>query len=299
MAVLTAKGISRVALEMLTRSLVLVPTVTAVPGNEFIGPNGGTITVRVPQPGVARKQASAGAALTADDVTEVPVDVSLSHVYHLKNITDQELSYNLEDFARQVSRVQVAAVATGAEDELLTLMNGLAAEGAPYQFALTADDEDTKSVLLAAREALSKAKAPMSDRYLAVSPEIASRLLHLLTPVNEAGSSDALRDAIIGRIYGFNVVEAVGMDAGEAVAYHRSGFAFANRAPAQPKGATSSSVSQQGPFALRQIFQYDAGHAQDQSLVSTFAGAAAVYEDGTGTNGTDNKRFVKLDTSAT
>jgi hypothetical protein len=41
-----------------------------------------------------------------------------------------------------------------------------------------------------------------------------------------------------------------------------------------------------GPFTLRQVFQYDAGHAQDQSLLSTFAGAAAVYEDGTGSNGT-------------
>src|SRR5690242_17471439 len=98
MSVLTAQGISRVAIALLQRQLVLPATVTNVPGSEFMGPNGGTITVRVPQPGSSRTQASPGAALTADDVNEIPVDVSLSHVYNLKNLTDQEASYNLEDF---------------------------------------------------------------------------------------------------------------------------------------------------------------------------------------------------------
>jgi hypothetical protein len=59
-----------------------------------------------------------------------------------------------------------------------------------------------------------------------------------------------------------------------------------------------SAVTTVGSFSIRQVFQYDAGHAQDQSLLSTFAGAAAVYEDGTGANGTDNERFVKIDTAA-
>jgi hypothetical protein len=298
MSVLTAKGISRVAIELLSRSLVLPSTVTMVPGSEFMGPNGGTITVRVPQPSSSREQASAGSALTADDVSEIPVDVSLSHVYHLKNISDQELSYNLEDFARQVTKPQMLAVAEGAEDKLATVMNDLPQESG-YGFAATQDDDDTKAIILKARKFLTDAKCPLSDRYLAVSTDVANRLLHLLTPVNEAGDNAALRDARIGRIYGFDVIESVALEANSAVAYHKSGFVMANRAPAQPRGATSSAVASSGPFSLRQIFQYDAGHAQDQSLISTFAGAAAVYEDGTGTNGTDNERFVKLHIKAT
>lgn len=299
MAVLTAKGLSAVALELLQRSLVLPKTVTNVPGTEFSGSNGDTITIRVPQPGASRKQATAGAALTADDVTEIPVDVKLAHVYHLKRISDQELSYSLEDFARQVTRVQVGAVATGAEDEIIAAMNVAAAEGVGYQFAKVASDADTKKVVLAAREFLGTMNAPAGDRYLAVAPDIATRLLTLLTPVNDLTTSDALREAIIGRIYGFTVVEVNGLTAGTALAYHKSGFAFANRAPAQPKGASSSAVASNGGVALRQVFQYDASTAQDQSLVSTFAGAAAVYEDGTGINGTLNKRFVKLRTLTT
>lgn len=304
MAVLTAKGISSVALELLARQLVLPATMTMVPGSEFVGPNGGTITIRVPQPGSARTE-SPGSALTAADVTEIPVDVALGHVYHLKNITDTELSLNLEDFARQVTRVQVEAVARGAEDKIVNLMNGLAAE-AGYQFDVspTDEDEDTKAVILKARKFLGDNGAPMSDRFLAVSSGIANRLLHLLTPVSGGGldasyAQAALQDAILGRLYGFTVVECVGLTDGTAIAYHRSGFAFANRAPATPRGATSSSVSTAGPMSLRQVFQYDASKAQDQSLLSTFAGAAAVYEDGTGSDGSLNKRFVKIDSSAT
>lgn len=305
MAVLTAKSISNLALDLLTRKLVLPRTVLMVPGNEYVGPNGGTITLRVPQPSAARTQASAGAALTADDVSEIPVDVSLSHVYHLKNITDQELTYSLEDFGRQITLPQTEAVAAGAEQKLIDVMNALAVESSPtYEFDISAPtdgiDAETRRVLLAAREYLSVANAPATDRWLACSPDIMSRILRLLTPTTGMADfvSGELRDAIVGRIYGFNVVEVPGLDAGEAVAYHKSAFAMALRTPENPRGATEAFTTSAQGISVRQIFQYDATKAQDQSLVSTFAGATAVYEDGTGTNGTANSRFVKLKLSA-
>jgi hypothetical protein len=195
------------------------------------------------------------------------------------------------------------SVADACEDKIANVMNSLAQESG-YGFAATQDDADTKDILLKARKFLTDAKAPLSDRYLAVSTDVANRLLHMLTPVSGGGldaayASAALQEATLGRIFGFTVVESVALEANSAVAYHRSGFVFANRAPAQPRGATSSSISKVGPYAIRQVFQYDASKAQDQSLLSSFAGAAAVYEDGTGSNGTDNERFVKLHIKAT
>lgn len=300
MAVLTAKGISGVALELLSRQLVLPRTVTMAPPGDFTGPNGGTITVRVPQPSASRTQGSPGAALTADDVSEIPVDLTLSHVYHLKNVTDQEMSYSIEDFARQVTRPQVEAVAIGAENLLTTVMNGLAVEGDEYTFDTSSptggEEAETRRVLLAARKFLSDAHAPVTDRWLACGTSIYNRILRLITPtsIGEGDFGDALRAAMVGRMYGFNVVESSGLDATEAVAYHKSGFVMVVKAPVSPRGATESfAVANQG-IALRQVFQYAAATAQDQSLISTLAGAAAVYEDGTGTNGTTNQRFVKL-----
>lgn len=293
MAVLTAQGISNVAIELLVRRLALPRTVTMVPGSDFKGGNGDTVTIRVPQPSAARTQASPGSSLTADDVSEVGVDVTLAHKYHLKNISDQELSYNLEDFARQITRPQVEAVALGIEDSLAAVMNALGATDASINWDATSTQADDLDTILRARKFLNDADAPMEDRYLAVSTDIAMRLLKhdIIARADASGSQDALRNAVLGRIFGFNVVESAALDAGEACAYHKSAFVLATFPPANPKGATSSSAAQAQGLALRQVFQYNPGIASDQSLVSAFVGAAAVYED---ESGTDEARFVKI-----
>lgn len=290
MAVLTAKGISALAVELLVRRLVLVMTVARVPGEEYTGPNGGTVTVRVPQPSTARKQASKGATITYDDVSEVPVDVALSHLYHAKLVSDQELTYELVDFGRQVTRVQVDAVAAGAEAELATAMNGLTSD-----LEIAADGSNIDEVILEAREQLGRNDVPLDDRYMAVSPEVATFVLSLegVSRVDASGSNSALRDAIIGRYRGFTFVESSGLTAGQAVAYHRSGFVFANRLPVTPRGATSSATHQAGGIGLRQIFQYVPDKLSDASVVSTFGGAAVVTETGDA-----RKRAVKITTAA-
>lgn len=292
MAQLTAQGISRVAIELLVRKLSLPRTVTMVPGDEFRGRNGDTITVAVPQPTAGRKQSAPSATLTADDLSEVGVDVTMSHLYHLKNLSDQEVDFDLEDFARQITRPQAEAVAIKAEDELATVMNDLSAH-ATIEWDATESEAEDKATILNARQFLGDNFAPVEDRWLACAPDIISRLLKYdwLVRVDASGSSDALRNAVIGRVYGFNVVESPALEAGSAVAYHKSAFVFATKAPSKPRGAaSSSSLSAQG-IALRQVFQYNAGTATDQSLISTYAGAAAVYEDA---SGTDEARFVKI-----
>lgn len=298
MAVLTAQGIANVAVPLLSRSLVLPRTVTMVPAAGFTGPNGETITVRVRQPRSAREQSTPGAAITYDDQTEIPVDVTLSHLYDAYHVTDEDMSLNIENFASQITAPQVASVAEGAEDKLYTAMNGLSADAS---FDLSATAADTKDKLQTARETLSSNKIPASERFLAVAPDILTRLLNVdefvRADATGDGQSSAIRDAIMGRIYGFTVLEAVGLTSGTAVAYHRSGFVFASKKPADPRGANDTAAVSREGINIRQIFQYDPDVLSDASVLSTFAGAAPVYEDGTGTNGTDNDRFYKLDTA--
>jgi hypothetical protein len=179
-------------------------------------------------------------------------------------------------------------------------MNDLGASGS---FAASASDDDTRTVILAAREAITRNLAPFDNRYLAVSPEITSRMLLVpeFVKVNESGSTDALRNAIIGRIYGFTVVESAALDAGTAIAYHQSGFVFANRTPIAPRGAFDSAVATQGGIGMRQIFQYDPDILSDRSVVSTFAGASAVKDDlsgGSESTPSDELRFYKIDSAA-
>lgn len=286
MAVLTSTGVATTAVGLLSRSIVLPNTVTRVTRDDFPAGNGATVTLRVPSPGSARTQASAGATITYDDVTETGVNVTLSHLYNAKRVTDQELTYSLVDFGTQITSVQVDAVARGAEDLLAAVMNGLSSEDT---FAASASDADTIATLLGARQALGAANVPAGDRFLAVSPDIATRLLSLegLRDASQAGDSGALRQATIGQLFGFTVVESNALTAGTAVAYHRTSFAFANVLPATPRGATDTATASFGGVALRHIFQYQPDILSDASVVSTFAGAALV----------DGARVVKLTTA--
>ncbi|EFC78949.1 phage capsid protein [Parafrankia sp. EUN1f] len=287
MAVLTAQGISEVAIELLTRTLVLPRTVTTIPGEEFSGSNGDTITVRVPQPGTAREQITAGAAITYDTVNEIPVPVQVRHLYHAKRITDQEATLQLEDFARQVTRVQVAAVATGAEQLLADEMNDLPID------VNGVDEGDVDAAVLEARTALGRANAPTGDRWGACSPEFAEVILRQdsFSRADAAGDMTALREAIIGRWRGFTWVESNGLEVGTAVLYHQSGFVFANRSPVAPRGARESASVTSGGVSMRQIFHYDSSILSDASVLSTFAGASVIAENQAGT---DIRRAYKL-----
>lgn len=279
MAVLTAKKISKLAVAMLTRKLVLARTVSMIPGAEFSGDNGDTVTIRVPQPSASREQSTPGADITFDDVDEVPVDVSVSHLYHAKLISDEQATLELEDFGRQVLRVQIEAVARGAENKVAAAINALTASP-QLEFAATASEADTVSVILGAREQLGDDDVPADDRFLAVSSSIATRLLlcDKFTDVDRSGMPQTLRDAVLGRLYGFTVVESPGLTTDTAAAYHRSGLAMANRVPVAPRGAADSATATEADFGLRTILDYIPTKLSEASIVSTFAGCAAVAD---------------------
>lgn len=285
MAVLTSQGVATTAVGLLSRSIVLPNTVTRVTRDDYPAGNGAAITLRVPAAGSARTQASAGATITYDDVTETGVTLTLSHLYHAKRVTDQELTYSLVDFGAQITAVQVDAVARGAEDLIAAAMNGLTAEQT-YSAAATDDEAEVMRVLLNARQALGEANVPAGDRFLAVSPGFATLMLNMkgLRDSSQAGDSGALRNATIGQVLGFTVVESNALTAGTAVAYHRNAFAFANILPATPRGANDSATASFGGVALRHIFQYQPDILSDASVVSTFAGASLV----------DGGRVVKI-----
>lgn len=289
MAALTAQRISSLAVALLIRKLVLPRTVSMIPGAEFTGSNGDTITVRVRQPRASREQTAPGDLLVADEVDEVPVQVSLAHLYNLHNLTDQEATLVLEDFGQQVTLPQVESVAIGAENKVAAAMNAL-----PADIELADDGTDIEDALIECSERLDENDVPADNRWCAVSPRVASLCLgnDNFVRADASGSDQTLRKAVIGELYGFTFVKTNGLTRGHAVAYHSSGFAFATRPPQNPRGATDSAVVNQQGIALRHVFQYDASRARDQSLVSTFGGASAVYDD---ESGLDNRRFVKLE----
>lgn len=285
-----AGPIANIAAPLLARSLVLPMTVARVSREDFSGESGDTVQVRVPQPKASREQAPGGGSLTADATIEVSTGVQVRHLYSLENLDEYQLNLQAQPFAQRVTALQIEAVARGAENKIATVINNLTAD---IEFALTATAADTKATVIAAREALSEADCPAEGRFLACSPSIISRLLNVdeFVRADASGSDSALRNAVVGRIYGLTVVESNGLTEDEAVAYHRSGFVFANFAPANPQGAISSAQATSQDIALRSLFQYNPASAVEQALVSTFAGAAAVLD---GPDESTTPRYVKL-----
>lgn len=294
MSLLTSAPISQLAVELLRRSLVLTATVARVPAPEYSGPSGGTVTLRVPQPRTANVQATPGSQITFSDVDETPVDVTVRHFYDGTRVTDEDLSLTLQNFGAQILRPQVAAVAEAAEDEIAAAMNGLTADGSIEWAAAASPDADTATVL-AIREQLSVSGVPAGNRYVAISPDIATRLLSVpqFVKADERGSTTALEEAIVGRVFGLTIVESSALDAGTAVAYHSSGFAFGSMPPASPPGGVDSSTANEGGVSLRQILAFDPTRLATASVVSVFAGASVVPENAAGTTIT---RAIKVGT---
>lgn len=294
MAFVTAGRVSRVAVNLLTRSLVLPMTVTRVPGSEFGGDNGDTVTVRIRAPRTANTQSTAGDSISYSDISETSVDVTLAHLYDATKIADEALSLEVVDFASQVTEPQAKSVATGGEDQIADIFN---TELATPDITLASEDGDgLEDAILEARRTLGRNNVPAGDRWLAVNPEAAEYLLSKdkFTRVDASGNSTALRDAIIGRLYGFTIVETSAIDAldasngdAAAVAYHSSAFVWANRAPVNPRGANDSASATEGGVSLRQVFDFDPDILSDRSVLSTFAGAKE----------TESDRFVTIGSS--
>jgi hypothetical protein len=285
MSFLTAERISALVVELLARSIVLPGTVNRVPGTDYTG-SGGSTKVRIPQPRSAREQLLPGDPITYAAIDELSIDVVLSHWYDAVLISDEALTLEIVEFGKQVLTPMISAVVEAGEDQLAGAMNALAADAS---FALAESEADTKDVLLAARETLTKNKNPAGGRFLAVSPEIATRLLSVpeFVKVDESGSVSALRDATIGRIYGMTVFESNALTAGTALSYHRMGFAFATLAPAIPRGAGFAAAEMKDGIAIRTVMDFDPGVLSDVLAISTFGGASLV----------DALRVHKMDTA--
>ncbi|MFW6079067.1 MAG: P22 phage major capsid protein family protein [Gemmatimonadota bacterium] len=285
MAFLTAGQISRLAVAILSRRLVLPMTVSRVPGEEFRGDNGDTVTIRVPEARTAQIQSTPGDSITPQAINEDSADVTVVQLFDAASITDHDLSLGIRDFGRQVLRPQADAVARGCEDQLADTINDLAADAS---FAASADEQDTKDQILFARETLTDADVPPDGRFFGVSPQIATRVIAHpdFSRVNTSGSTRTLRRGEIGELYGFRFVESNGFTGGEAAAYHESAFGFATFPTEDQEAVESSVVTEQG-LSIRWLRQWNPSRLQQESVLTAFAGAGVV----------DLDRVVKFDTS--
>ena len=241
-----------------------------------------------PAVGAARTQSSAGATITYDDV--VGVQRQPDAVAPLPREARHRPGADLQPrrLRRAGHRVQVDAVARGAEDLLAAAMNGLSSEVA---FATTATEADTLAKLLVRpRQRLSAANVPAGDRYLAVSPDIATRLLSLAGPAR-TWTAPATTARCVRRPSATSSASPSWSPTPSPPAPRWPTTAPRSPSPTScppPRVARRTRATATfGGVGLRHIFQYQPDILSDASVVSTFAGAALV----------DGARVVKMTTT--
>ncbi|MFF4245231.1 hypothetical protein ACFYY2_12240 [Streptomyces sp. NPDC001822] len=137
-----------------------------------------------------------------------------------------------------------------------------------------------RTALVDARLALNLAQVPVSERFLIAGPEVEAILLKdpEFVAVDYSGDTNALRRAVIGRIYGFDIVIHNSF-ALEMYLFHKSALLMVSACPAIPMGAVTGSVQDVNGVATRLLVDYDYAKKADTLGLDTMYGLATVKED--------------------
>ncbi|WP_136314320.1 P22 phage major capsid protein family protein [Actinomyces procaprae] len=262
---------------------------------EFVAGRGQTVNVKGPiSAGTANiytpTNRQARDEITFNDLTQTWIPVKLENqIYNAVRLPDDWATFTLSSLEQEVLIPQAESVVDQLADPLLEEMRAIKAPtasgtgadvtynaGTALKFA--ADGTDALKVIARLRKVLNDRKVPTQGRTLAVGSAIAALLLtnETLVQAHSAGTTETLRQATIGTIYGFTIVEEAALPEDFAIAYNRDAFAFVTRPSRKPEGAAYGATVAKDGFSLRHIMHYNPLQLEDQSIVDTFFGAATL-----------------------
>lgn len=284
---ITPSVIASRALATLYNTIVLAGLVHRDYDQAFSGKVGDTITVRTPATFTV-DEFDRGDGIQLQNITEGSFPVALDTILDVSfPVTAEELSLELDDFSNRVLNPAMEAIAQDVDGRLAELLvdtaeNSGAGGGGTVSGATTPND-----AWRLARAKMGRAKLPFDGRYAVLSPEAVSDALSddLLVTANQSGSTDALRDASLGRIFGFENYESQVFgygpgDKGQAdgVAFHRDSVALVSRTLEKPMGVADGQFSVQSykSLGLRVVRDYDITKKQDIVSIDFLMGIKAI-----------------------
>lgn len=286
---ITPTLIARTALATLHHSLVFAGLVWRDFDADFAGKQGDTITIRKPATFTA-EEFDRAEGITLQEIKENSTTVELDTIANVSvPVTDEEMTLEINDFRTQVLDGMVVAIAEKIDGDLAELAVDTAnGEGGGGVASGTSDPVDAYRTSLAK---LGRAKLPLTDRYAVISPEAQADILgeDKLVKVNEAGTSNALRNAVVGDLLGFvNYVTGVlGAGAGnkgeaDGVAFHKQALALVVRPLNTPKGLADSQVARENfnGLSMRVVYAYNNTYKQDEVSVDVLYGKKALRPEG-------------------
>lgn len=271
------------ALASLEKKTILPMAFTKIDGTNFKGARDDTLTV-FRTPGVTRARdyewRTRLAPIVLDRITRSETTLTMKdHIYNAIPITDEELTLDITNFNQEVLDPQMTAVAERAEGKV---WKALRDDNAFKRTDLEVDgSKRVLDQLLNVKAVLDAQGTPKSNRKLIVGSEMARWILLSddLLKYDPSQATTAFRQATLGRIADFDIIEFHGIEGNEFYAVHQTAIVFANMAPASPEGATYSHRQSYKGWALRVLKDYDPNFLRDRSIVSMFGGTAAVKDE--------------------
>ncbi|MFJ7202972.1 P22 phage major capsid protein family protein [Streptomyces sp. NPDC098789] len=270
------------AIELLFHQSVLGETVHRDAEKGFTGGKGDSVRVRIPKRRTAK---NFNGTTEFVDVNEGAVQVKLSdEPTDATKLTTREATLDVTSFAKQVLLPQTEAVARYTEKNLATLMNkatdAVKTDAANQVIDPAAEPGKAGHVVKAltwAASEFTRREINPRFRFVAVGPDVQRLLLDTphLQKVNEAGDSEGLRNAILGNLFGFDVVVSPHING--MVAYHRDAMALAVRVPEPSMGTRSyASVHPGDRYGLRITHSYDPNTKAEISTVDSLCGSSVL-----------------------
>ncbi|MFI6108640.1 P22 phage major capsid protein family protein [Streptomyces sp. NPDC051310] len=265
--------VAKAAAGLLKAELVLGRLVFRDAEADFVGGVGDTVRVRVPKVIDAQPFTGSTSAVTTA-LNEQTVQVELStHAMNGVELSAKDVTLNVENFTAQVLNPQVAGVAKLVEKTIAGTIQPVINAG-----TLTFDPANPRDSITEAGEILDTREVDAKSRVLVVSPAIKRALLMdpNLSNVDSAGSPSALRDAIVGRLHGFDVYMTPYLTG--AIAMSKEAFAAAIKAPAKPESVTGASATDENGqgYAMTWFMGFDVETRQERSICEAFVGATVL-----------------------
>jgi hypothetical protein len=266
-----------VAAKLANEDAVLSALVSRNFQNDLLGggKGGAPVAIKMPTTLIARERGidDVTSTIVLDEIAESTRTVNLDrvHDYSAVGLSEADLTLNLTDFAGQVLQPQAAAIVDSLEHKLSTRLLGIEISDA---IGVAFDPTNPVPYFTAIRKHLRKNGVPTAGLQMLVGVDVYAQLLDadVLTDVSQSGSTAALRDASVGKVRDFTIVESTRIPETELLAFHRDAVTLVTRAPVVPQGVAFGQTVNQAGFSLRYMRDYDANHTQDRSIVSTFSG---------------------------
>ena len=175
--------------------------------------------------------AAASRSITAEALndTEVLLEINQEKAFSV-NVDDVDAVQSSSQFGPWVESAG-RALAEDAENYVVDTMVAGATDANGGSVVVDTADE-AKAAIRALRLAMANAKVPAMGRYVVVNPDMSDLLIQGLDDASIAGSDGELRNGVIGRLYGFTVVESPLLSASgtpAAVGYHENMVGFVNQ----------------------------------------------------------------------